>query len=151
MNNTPIGMDENRIRHSLSVAQKAAELGRILMKWDDEKCKEMFILGYLHDIGYEYACKHEDHSSIGGELLRKNGYKYWREVFWHGKVTDEFKSDELDIINLADLQIDHTGEDVGVAKRLEGIKRRYGSASEFAMNAEKLANSLNALLTRIEN
>ena len=46
-----IGMDDNRLRHCRGVGMKASELGRTLFGWSDDKCREMFVMGYLHDVG----------------------------------------------------------------------------------------------------
>ena len=61
-------IDENRIKHILSVAR--------LMKENAEKLgldpEEMFTLGYLHDIGYEFGGS-EEHHIKGAEMLAKQG------------------------------------------------------------------------------
>ena len=66
-----IGMDENRLRHCHGVGVKASELGRALFGWSDEKCREMFVMGYLHDVGYQFAHEQSEHEELGGDLLRE--------------------------------------------------------------------------------
>ena len=142
METDSINIDINRMKHCVSVARKAAHLGKSLMLWDREKCREMFLLGYLHDVGYEHSDDHDSHAAVGGELLRRSGYKYWEEVYWHGKPDAAYRSDELDVLNLSDLLIDHKGEDVGLTARLEGIRSRYGNDSRQYVDACRLADSL---------
>ena len=117
-------MDLDRLKHSYSVAKKMQEIGE-MMKLGEEELQELFVLGLNHDIGYEYAPDGKNHAKIGGDLLRKAGFKHWQEVYYHGMLTNEYKSDFLDILNCADMQIDKYGNDVGFKKRLEDIKSRY--------------------------
>ena len=61
-------MDENRVKHSLAVANKMVELNKKLNKED------IFLIGYLHDIGYKFLRNNHDismHNKIGGEILKK--------------------------------------------------------------------------------
>ena len=103
--------------------------------------QELFLLGYLHDIGYEFATN-ENHNSIGGNLLKESNYKYWQEVYYHGIPNSEYKSLYLDILNTADMMIDKYGNDVGFDKRLEDIKKRYGEDSIQYVNCFKIVNEL---------
>jgi hypothetical protein len=113
--------------------------------WPETKCEEMFTLGYLHDIGYEFSNQSEDHPKIGGTLLKNQGYKYWREVFHHGAINGAYSSNELDLLNMADLTINSHGENVGVEQRLLDIKSRYGSDSHQYLNATTLAKRIGIL------
>jgi len=121
-------MDEDRIKHSLGVAKKMKEIGKNL-NLSEDAIKELFVLGLNHDIGYEFSKDGKRHNEIGGEILRKTGFKHWKEVYYHGILTQEYSSKYLDILNCADMQIDKYGNDVGFEKRLEDIKSRYGAES----------------------
>ncbi|MBR3898479.1 MAG: HD domain-containing protein [Bacilli bacterium] len=134
-------MDLDRLKHSYSVAKKMIEIG-INMNLSEEEIQELFILGFNHDIGYEYTENGKNHGPIGGELLRKSGYKYWKEVFYHGILTDEYESLYLNILNMADMQIDKYGNDVGYESRLEDIKSRYGEDSVVYERVTALVNHL---------
>jgi len=79
---------------------------------NDNELQDLFVLGFNHDIGYEYG-NNSDHEHIGGEILNK-----------------------------ADMQIDKYGDDVGYTKRLEDIKNRYGKNSVTYKNAEILVSKL---------
>lgn len=122
-----IKITEHRLSHSLAVARlmhdKALELS-----YNEDYAKEMFTLGYLHDIGYEYTDIKEQHPQIGGEILKKSNYKYWKEVYYHGS-TDIYSSFELDLLNYADLMINSRGKIVGFEQRLNDLKERYGEQS----------------------
>ena len=47
-------IDEDRLEHSLAVARKMVEIGKI-KGLAEEELKDLFMLGYNHDIGYEYG------------------------------------------------------------------------------------------------
>lgn len=139
-----LSISNERLKHSLEVARLMKETASD-KGWSKEKCEEMFILGYLHDVGYEFAEQQCDHASIGGEILKSQGYKYWKEVSYHGKLEVDYSSEELDMLNMADMRIDSSGNDVGVAMRLEDIATRYGKESTQFVEAELLAKKLNLL------
>lgn len=107
----------------------------------DEDIKNCFIIGYNHDIGYEFTKNGNNHNTIGGEILRNN-FKYWREIYYHGEINVEYKSLYLDILNQADMQIDKYGNDVGYDKRLEDIKSRYGEDSEVYNKCCKIVDKI---------
>ena len=49
-------MDLDRLNHSISVARKMVEIGKTYNLKDNE-LQELFILGFNHDIGYEFTNK----------------------------------------------------------------------------------------------
>ena len=57
-------------------------------------------------------------------------------------VTDKYSSDELKMLNLADMTIDSSGKHVGAEKRLIDIKGRYGEESQQYKDAKLLAHKL---------
>lgn len=134
-------MDIDRLKHSISVGRKMMEIGK-QNNLKEEELRELFLLGYNHDIGYEFSDKGVNHNIIGGKILKESGYKYWEEVYYHGEVDIEYKSIYLDILNQADMQIDKYGNDVGYEKRLEDIKQRYGEESLVYKKAYKLVKNI---------
>jgi len=133
-------MNIDRLNHSLGVADKMIKLGKD-KNLSDNKLKELFLLGFLHDIGYKFSTN-ENHNIVGGNLLKENNYKYWKEVYYHGIPNSKYKSLYLDILNSADMQIDEFGNDVGYDKRLENIKIRHGENSIQYINSCKIVNEL---------
>ena len=147
-------MDLDRLKHSYSVALKMIEIG-IEKGLDDKELKDLFVLGLndgvlpakfnddgiLKDSDREKLEKNnvfladsietnKEHNTTGGELLKNNGYKYWKEVYYHGSDQDEYNSLYLDILNEADMSVDKYGNDVGFESRLEDIGKRYGIDSK---------------------
>ncbi len=133
-------MDEQRLKHSLAVAKKMVEIAREY-KLSDSEVKNCFLIGYNHDIGYEFS-NGTNHNKIGGELLKDSNFAFWKEIYYHGDLNASYKSLYLDILNMADMQIDRYGNDVGYDKRLEDVKNRYGINSVIYLNCSKLIAEL---------
>ena len=139
-----LSISDERLKHSLEVARLMKELAEGA-GWNKQKCEEMFVLGLLHDIGYESAEQQCEHAGLGGEMLKNQGYKYWKEVSCHGKLDAEYSSEELTILNIADVSVDSTGKKVGVSARLSDIASRYGVDSKQYIEAEQLARKIGLL------
>ena len=133
-------INNDRLNHSIAVARKMVEIGKEY-NLNDSELQDLFVLGFNHDIGYELGTN-ENHSVIGGNILKQSNYKYWREVYFHGETNIQYHSLYLDILNMSDMQIDKYGNDVGFIKRLEDIENRYGKESKQYINAEKLIKKL---------
>lgn len=133
-------IDEDRLKHSIAVARKMVEIGK-KFNLNEEQLHELFILGYNHDIGYEYG-DNENHRIIGGNILKESNYKYWKEIYYHGEINCEYSSLYLDILNKADMQISRYGNDVGYDNRLEDIKTRYGEDSNIYKKAKILISNI---------
>ena len=133
-------MDNDRLKHSYAVANKMVEIGKS-KNLNDNELEDLFLLGLVHDIGYQFG-KNEDHNIVGGNILKNNNYKYYKEVYYHGIPNSEYKSLYLDILNTADMMIDKYGNDVGFDKRLEDIKSRYGEDSSVYLKCIELINEL---------
>ena len=130
-------IDNDRLKHIFEVAklmkEKAESLGL-----DKE---EMFTLGHLHDIGYEFV-ESEDHHFIGFQILDKQKYKYAKEVLYHGKPNCEYSSLALDLLNFADMHIDNKGNYVSFEQRLEDIKNRRTEHSSAYINSKQIIEEL---------
>ena len=117
---------ENRWKHILGVARKAKEFALKLKPENAQYAEDMFLLGMLHDMGYEFAESNSEHAAIGGKILKRSGYKYWQEISLHGDETIENMSDELFILNCADMSTGSSGEQFTFEERLAEIAARFG-------------------------
>lgn len=133
-------MDDDRLKHSLSVARKMVEIAKRKNLVEEEQ-HELFVLGLNHDIGYEYG-ENTNHNIIGGNILKESNYKYWKEVYYHGNPDSPYKSLYLDILNMADMQVDKAGNNVNYAERLEDIKNRYGIDSKQYKDSKKIIDNI---------
>lgn len=121
---------ENRWKHILGVARKCKEFACKFKSNDGKFAEDMFLLGLLHDMGYEFMESNAGHAAIGGEILKRNNYKYWQEVFLHGDETVEGMSDELFILNSADMSTGPSGENFTFEERLAEIAARFGKEAD---------------------
>lgn len=137
---------ENRWKHILGVARKAKEFALKFRPNDEKYAEDMFLLGVLHDVGYEFIESNASHAAIGGEILKRSGYQYWQEIAKHGNEMIENMSDELFILNSADMMTGPSGENFTFAERLEEIAQRFGEESapykKCAIETEKLKKDI---------
>lgn len=138
-----------RLRHELRVANKM----RALVTAHPEICHatpdEMFQLGYVHDCGKGYT--RVDHARVGGEILKAEGFRFWKEVAHHGNPETSYRSPELDLLNWADMTVTADGKDVSLQGRLDDIALRYGKDSKPWRDAAKMAESIEAWQSKWEN
>lgn len=120
----------SRWQHILGVARKCKEFVGKFKPCDNKFAEDMFLLGMLHDIGYEFMENNASHAHVGGEILKRVGYKYWKEVALHGNETVKNMSDELFILNCADMSIGPNGESFSFDERLEEIALRFGKDTD---------------------
>ena len=147
-----IGISEDRLHHILGVARKCYQIAKDMGK-DENFCRKMFMIGWCHDVGYEFSKSQSDHPDVGAEMYRNmtNGNfgpidefdfakmpisarQSYDAIKKHGKYTED-KTDEWKILNIADMTIDSKGNDVDVMDRLDDIKSRYGEHSDQYLTA----------------
>lgn len=129
----------DRLKHSLGVANKMQELAKDKAEVDSN---DAFILGLLHDIGYQFTENTGEHAKVGGEVLKNQGYKYWKEVYYHGIPQKDFDSPMLQLLNYADMTIGPTGNELTIKERILDISNRYGRGSIQEETAIALAKQL---------
>lgn len=132
-------LTESRFNHCLNVARKMREIVQGNPDLFDCKPEEMFYLGFVHDVAYEFVDDQTLHEHTGGELLKDMGFKYWKEVYYHGDPDSGYSSPELILLNWADLTTGPNGEDMTMSERLQDIADRYGDSSMQYENAKKLS------------
>ena len=123
-------ISENRWQHILGVARKAKILADKLKPNNVKYAEDMFLLGIMHDLGYEFIESNASHAAIGGEILKRSGYQYWQEVALHGDETVDDMTDELFILNCADMMTGPKGEDFTFDERLKEIAQRFGEDAD---------------------
>lgn len=136
----PIGIDENRLHHLLGVARACYSYGKEIFDWEEEKSREMFLVGFLHDVGYEFVEEPIQHEEVGGTILEQLGFRYAQEVASHGDPHSTFTSQELFILNLADLTVSHDGTPCTMQQRLNLVIQRYGENSIQAKRLQEMIN-----------
>lgn len=135
-------ISSDRMAHQLGVAQMLVDQARSYGSYSEQELQDLFVLGYLHDIGYEFAIDPGNHAHAGGEVLKRLGFIYWAEVANHGNPTSTYSSSALDLLNAADMQTSPSGEHVSYAERLQDIADRYGEDSLRYKNARTIIADL---------
>lgn len=133
-------ISEDRYKHIIAVARLMKE-ECVKNKKSKEYAEEMFTLGLLHDIGYEFG-GHAEHSQVGFAILDRQGYKYANEIRFHGDDNCDYASKELDLLNFADMHTNEKGEYVTFEERLQDIADRRGVNSDAYKSAKNIINGL---------
>lgn len=132
----------NRMKHSLSVAAKMKEIVANNPRKYPFYPSDAFVLGMLHDIGYEFSSEQNEHANKGGLVLKEQDYKYWREVYYHGIYQTEYDSPMLRLLNYVDMITGPNGEYMTIKERIDDIARRYGKDSWQEKEAKELAETI---------
>lgn len=146
---TYIGLTDQRLLHMRQVARTCYRLGHELFAWDEDKCRGMFALGFIHDIGYEFSMKPCEHPIIGQQILADTDFLFADEIRWHGIPTSR-RTNELLVLNIADLLTDSTGNVVTLGERLEDIAKRYGKQSQQYLDAREVAVEITNQLKKMD-
>lgn len=133
---------DSRLNHSLNVARKMKEIVQNNPDLFTCKPEEVFYLGIVHDIAYEFVNDPVFHEHKGGELLKELEFKYWKEVYYHGDPDTDYNSIELMLLNYADLITGPNGENLTISDRLSDIAIRYGESSIQYIKAKRLSEKV---------
>ncbi len=138
-----IGISENMLHHIYGVAKKAYSIAKEV-GYNEDFARKMFVLGWNHDIGYEFSQTQKEHPDVSSKMLIS---AFLEDTFWgaqttasmgailkHGRYTED-ETPEWIILNMADMLIDSNGKEVSVSVRLDGIKERYGEHSDQYLTA----------------
>ena len=136
-------MTPERRNHIAGVAERARELASRLRPDDPDFAEEMFVLGWLHDVGYAFDAK-ERHAAAGAAVLKRCGYAYWREIAAHGRYDVGTPGDALFVLDCADMTIDGYGRPCTTDGRIADIAARYGKDSAAYAKALRVRDFLRA-------
>lgn len=137
-----LSISDERLAHMRSVGRRAQAIAMHEGIENQEELEDIFLLGYLHDVGYEFSNDQADHERVGGDILKRNGYRFWQEIYHHGDPDAGYSSPLLDILNTADMLTNSKGESVTFDDRLSDIADRYGQDSRQYIKAKKLSEQL---------
>jgi predicted hydrolase (HD superfamily) len=141
-----IGITDNRMDHTIAVARKCYDLARQEYGMSEENSRKAFIMGFLHDIGYEFATEASAHPDIAVDILTSFTSIEWDQMIFaimtHGKPQKFLGTTYQAILNEADLTVNSKGEPVSMEERCEGIKARYGQESIQYCNSVKMIEKI---------
>ena len=119
-----VGISNDRMQHILSVARQCYQIAKHKYHLDESDCRKAFMIGFLHDVGYEFSEYNLEHPEKGRELIKETLGVDLPEVQHHGDPDAE-QTIFLSILNEADLTVDSKGNVVSVEERLQDIVSRY--------------------------
>ena len=102
------------------------------------------MLGYLHDIGYEFANNKDEHPSVSADLLKLieiSDDAFINAIRLHGELVENETIEWL-ILNKADMTVDSKGNVVTAEERLKDIADRYGQNSDVYDKAYTLCKKI---------
>lgn len=137
-NNFPL----SRYMHCHNVGLKMYHYAKEKLGWTEGKCQEMFVLGTMHDIGYELSPDADKHNIVLGNILKRDGYKYANEIKYHSYMQEEYDTPEMRLLYFGDMTIDGYGKECTLNQRLEDIKIRHGENSDVYEESLIIANKL---------
>ena len=149
-----IGITDNRMDHTIAVARKCYDLARKEYGMSEENARKAFLMGFLHDIGYEFAIEAPAHPNVAVDILTSFNNIEWDQMVFaimtHGKPQRFLGTTYQAILNAADLTVNNKGEAVSMEERCEGIKVTYGQESPQYYNAIKMVDKLKDFKTKKE-
>lgn len=142
---------EDRLKHILGVARRCRELAEE-MGFPQSFQKEMFTIGFLHDIGYEFS-DNKGHAEAGADMLesimQQGSNKAVTAIRCHGRpfTWTEQQDVRLLILNQADIETSPCGERITAQERLKDVAARYGSTSKQYADMQALCRQLCITMT----
>lgn len=139
-----VGISNDRMMHTLQVARRCYQLAKEKYQLKETECRKAFVIGFLHDIGYEFSEYNLEHPQKGYDLIKETLGIELPEVREHGNADAE-QTTFLAILNEADLTIDSKGNSVTVEERLNDIKSRYSETAKEYLNTVELAKRIHMI------
>lgn len=139
-----VNISDDRMKHIISVARQSYAIAKNKYKLNEEDCRKAFVIGFLHDIGYEFCDENTNHPETGFNLIKNTLGVEIPEILNHGNPDIE-QDLFLSILNESDLTVDSKGNIVSVEERLNDIKDRYSENAIEYLNPLNLAIKLNLL------
>lgn len=133
---------ESRYRHCYSVGKKMYQYGKEKLGMTEKKALNMFVLGNLHDIGYEFNPDSIEHAKVIGSALFAS-YSYSDAIRDHSTlVDDEYLTLELKLLYFGDATVDGNGNWVTYQERLDDLIARHGADSKVVSDTREIIAKL---------
>ena len=138
----PSSFPLSRMLHCHNVGLRMASYAKKHLGWDDVKCNDMYILGMMHDLGYELNPDPFEHDEAMSEALGHTGYKYVKEIAYHSCMQTEFDSPEMRLLYFGDMTVDGRGKWCTLEERLKDLEKRHGKDSKVYKESLDIAIAL---------
>jgi putative nucleotidyltransferase with HDIG domain len=159
-----LGPDSPRMRHTMGVARRAAEIAVVVPGQEDL----LVVAAWLHDIGYSRLAQETGHHPLdGAALLARNGWpldvvglvahhsgaQMVADAIGLGPQLRRYRVEEprvLDALTYADQTTGPVGEPMTMQRRLTDMLRRHGPDSPNAQVHQQRGPYLFAVGQRVE-
>ena len=132
----------SRMLHCHNVGLRMASYAKNHLGWDNVRCNDMYILGMMHDLGYELNGDPFLHDEAMAEALGHTGYKYMKEIAYHSCMQHDYDSPEMRLLYFGDMTVDGKGKWCTLDERLKDIEERHGKNSEVYKESYDIAVAL---------
>lgn len=112
------------LTHSITIARRMKDLAIEKPEKYPVNPEDAFVLGLTHNIGCEFTQNKSEQAKVGGEILMRQGYKYWKEVYYCGIPQGKYSSPMLDLLNYADMTTDIEKDLTFVKNRINNMANR---------------------------
>ena len=138
----PDNFPMSRMLHCHNVGLRMYFYAKKHMGWPEEKCHDMYILGMMHDLGYELNADPFEHDEAMARALGRTGYKYIKEIYYHSRMQTKYDSPEMRLLYFGDMTVDGKGNWVTLEDRLKDLEERHGKNSEVYKESKEIADAL---------
>ena len=131
--------------HIRGVAEKCYELAKDKYGLDEDESRKMYLMGFLHDIGYAFSDTPESHNSAGYEMLSGVSDEIRVAILRHGNP-DHIRNWTIydEILNSADMSVSPDGKEVTYQERLNEVEIRFsGRHNKKYSDVKRIISHLN--------
>ena len=141
-NDIPDNFPISRMLHCHNVGLRMYSYAKKHLGWPSDKCQDMYVLGMMHDLGYELDADAFRHDEAMAKALNRMGYKYSNEIYYHSRMQQKYDSPEMRLLYFGDMAVDGKGNWVTFNERLDDLKKRHGENSEVYKESAEIAAAL---------
>lgn len=148
-----MGMSVERMMHNVEVARKCYDIAK-RDGYPETFCKKMWMIGYIHDVGYEFTSDYTKHAAMTMEVLNAfdpvfNDSCALHSLALHDKANpgSTVNSVEWRILCTANLTTNTNGQTIDASVRIHDLLECYGELSPEYRSALKTAQQLGLVAT----
>ena len=128
--------------HCHNVGLRMYSYAKKRLGWYEDECNDMYILGMMHDLGYELNGDPFEHDNAMSRALGHTGYKYIREIYYHSCMQTEYDTPAMRLLYFGDMTVDGFGRWCTLEERLKDIEECHGIDSEVYKESKAIADAL---------
>ena len=135
----------SRMLHCHNVGLRMYSYAKQRWGWPQDRCDDMYILGMMHDIGYELNPDPYEHDEAMAKALGHAGYKYIEEIRHHSFLQTDYDTPEMQLLYFGDSTVDGKGRWCTFEERLKDVEERHGKGSAVYQDTLAIIEHLKSL------